>query len=402
MVTKSAQDYLEALAAELDISEARYEQAYNRYHSLGEWLNRDISSIKQFNPTIYVQGSFALGTVIKPYTDEEEYDVDVVCELEKLSRSQFSQQQLKNQLGAEIEAYRKANNIQKRLEERRRCWALNYADGAQFHMDIVPALPSGAGVQQLLEQAGLNTNQAKTAISITDNEVWNYSFVSDDWPRSNPKGYFQWFRSRMGALFERRKAELGSKANASVESIPDYRIKTPLQTAIMILKRHRDIMFAKDQTNSCPISIIITTLAGHSYQGEEQLASALLVILSRMDSFVLQIGGKFMIPNPSDPSENFADKWEQFPERRDAFYRWLANARRDFNAIAEEYSRKAIAETLSPHIGRELAKRAESRSDSAAHGSLLKSVSTAAIGAAAAQPSFGTEPRVPTKPKGFA
>lgn len=47
MVTKSAQDYLKALAQELDISETRYEQAYDRYHSLGKWLNRDASSIKQ-------------------------------------------------------------------------------------------------------------------------------------------------------------------------------------------------------------------------------------------------------------------------------------------------------------------------------------------------------------------
>lgn len=402
MVTKSAHDYLEAIAAELEISETRYEQAYNRYHSLGEWLNRDASSIKKFGPTIYVQGSFALGTVIKPYTEAEEYDVDIVCELERLSRLQISQEQLKNLLGIEIEAYRRGNNIQKPLEERRRCWALNYADGAQFHMDIVPAVPNGAGVKLLLERAGLDARWAKTAISITDNEVWNYSVINDDWPRSNPKGYLQWFKSRMSVLFERRKAELAFKTNASVEKIPDYRVKTPLQSAIMILKRHRDIMFAGDQTNSCPISIIITTLAGHAYQGEEQLASALFTILSRMDSFVLQVGGKSMIPNPSDPSENFADKWEQFPERKDAFYRWLNKARRDFSAIAEEYSRKAITETLAPHIGRELASRAEGRIDNSTQGSLLQGISTASIGATAAQPSFGNEPRVPMKPKGFA
>ena len=30
--------------------------------------------------TIYAQGSFALGTVIKPITDTEDYDLDLVCE----------------------------------------------------------------------------------------------------------------------------------------------------------------------------------------------------------------------------------------------------------------------------------------------------------------------------------
>lgn len=73
MVTKSAKDYLEALAEALEISATRYDQAHERYHSLGKWLNRDASSIKQFDPTMYSQGSFAFGTVIMPYTDSEEY-----------------------------------------------------------------------------------------------------------------------------------------------------------------------------------------------------------------------------------------------------------------------------------------------------------------------------------------
>lgn len=400
MVTKSAQDFLEALSEELEINETRYEQAYERYKSLGKWLNRDASSIKKFDPSMYVQGSFAFGTAIKPYTEAEEYDVDVVCELKKLSKSVLSQKQLKQLLGEEIDAYRRANNMQKQLEERRRCWTLNYADGAQFHMDIVPALPNGAGVRLLLEQRSLDATWADTAIAITDNEMDNFTFLTDDWPRSNPKGYLEWFKSRMSILLERRKVELAKAANASVEDIPDYRVRTPLQSAVMILKRHRDMMFADDKTNRSPISIIITTLAGHSYKGEEQIADALFSILSKMDSFVVWDGQKYVIQNPSDPSENFADKWEEFPERKDAFFKWLGKARQHFQAIAGEYSRKVITETLSPHIGKELAKRAENRRDGISPGGLLHGASSAS--AATAQPSFGSEPRIPTKPKGFA
>ncbi|MGE4441987.1 MAG: nucleotidyltransferase [Desulfomicrobium sp.] len=340
MITKEAHNYLEALSEELNISETRYKQAHDRYNSLGQWLNRDTSLIKQFKPSMYIQGSFAFGTVIKPLTDAEEYDVDMVCELKNLSKNELSQNKLKKMLGLEIEAYRLANNMQKKLEERRRCWALNYADGAQFHIDIVSALPNGAGVRLMLEQRNLDATWSDTAISITDNEVANYNVITDDWPRSNPKGYREWFKSRMIILLERRKAELAKTAQANVEDIPDYRVRTPLQSAIMILKRHRDIMFADDETNLCPISIIITTLAGHSYQGEEQIAEALFSILSKMDRFVLWDGQKYVVPNPSDPSENFADKWEEFPDRKDAFFQWLAQARRHFQAAAGQYSRK--------------------------------------------------------------
>lgn len=78
-----------------------------------------------------------------------------------------------------------------------------------------------------------------------------------------------------------------------------------------------------------PISIILTTFAAHSYQGEERISDALFAILSKMDSFIKQAAdGTFIIENPSDPLENFADKWKKHPERalarsRQRAYAWV-------------------------------------------------------------------------------
>ncbi|WP_261403516.1 hypothetical protein [Chenggangzhangella methanolivorans] len=58
VITPEAEKYLEALVAELEIPKSRYEQATSRYISLGEWLHRDASAIKKFDPQVYVQGSF--------------------------------------------------------------------------------------------------------------------------------------------------------------------------------------------------------------------------------------------------------------------------------------------------------------------------------------------------------
>ena len=58
-VTKQAEAYLEALAKALEIPPARYEQAERSYKSLGEWLHRDESSVKNYGPDVFVQGSFA-------------------------------------------------------------------------------------------------------------------------------------------------------------------------------------------------------------------------------------------------------------------------------------------------------------------------------------------------------
>jgi hypothetical protein len=286
------------------------------------------------------------------------------------------------------------------LREGRRCWTLNYSDGAQFHMDVVPALPNGREVREMLESRRFDARWAATAIAITDNERLNYAVLSDDWPRSNPKGYLEWFKSRMVVVLNERKRELAKSLNASVEQIPDYRVRTPLQASIMILKRHRDIMFEKVEVNCCPISIIITTLAAHAYNGERDVADALLSILSNMERFIERDERNLaVIRNPSDPMENFADKWAEYPERERSFFAWLRQAREDFARISGMESSRLITETLSPHVGVELAKRAEGRAGGAP-GSLLRGATSAAAGAAA--PSFGNTPRVPSKPEGFA
>lgn len=404
MVTKAtsiAKGYLESLVEELEISDARYEQVEGRYTSLGDWLNRDASTIREYGPSVYVQGSFGLGTVIKPLHADADYDIDVVCELKHLKKAQLSQATLKEMVGDEVESYRDAHAMSKPLREGRRCWTLYYSDGAQFHMDVVPALPNGRDVQLLLESRGLDAGRAGTVIAITDNERLDYSQITEDWPRSNPKGYVAWFKERMRVQLELRKRALAEAVNASVEEIPDYKVRTPLQSSIMILKRHRDIMYVKDEINCCPISIIITTLAAHAYQGEAEIADALLSILTGMEDHIQRdANGRAVIANPSDPLENFADKWAEFPEREDAFYQWLTQARRDFAEAAGLADRHAITATLSEHIGEELAKRASDRAATKPSG-MLRAATSASAGATSA-PSFGNTARTPTKPKGFA
>src|SRR5690606_2935662 len=102
-----------------------------------------------------------------------------------LGKMQSTQQQLKAMLGVEIETYRRSKGMVKPLHEGRRCWTLNYADGAQFHMDVVPALPNGTAVRKLLETYQLDATWTGTAIGITDNERHDYRQITDDWPRSN-------------------------------------------------------------------------------------------------------------------------------------------------------------------------------------------------------------------------
>jgi hypothetical protein len=64
---------------------------------------------------------------------------------------------------------------------------------------------------------------------------------------------------------------LAEALKANIEDVPEWRVKTPLQRAVQLLKRHRDVYFAGDYENR-PISIIITTLAAHAYKNQENVS----------------------------------------------------------------------------------------------------------------------------------
>jgi hypothetical protein len=90
-LTRESEEFLEDLAEELSVPTSRYEQAERSYHSLGDWLRREASTIRQYGPNVYVQGSFRLGTTIRPSNDAEEYDIDSVCEFQKLSKTALTE-----------------------------------------------------------------------------------------------------------------------------------------------------------------------------------------------------------------------------------------------------------------------------------------------------------------------
>src|SRR5690554_7797512 len=102
-------------------------------------------------PKVYPQGSFELGTVIKPMTDGDEYDIDIVCALDH-TPSVWAQRDLKYHVGKEIKDYAKAQSFNERPVEGKRCWTLNYANQARFHLDVLPAKPEAKGMRAMLER----------------------------------------------------------------------------------------------------------------------------------------------------------------------------------------------------------------------------------------------------------
>lgn len=354
-----ANELLEDIAAELDIADSRYEAAERAYKSVGQWLERDGSRLKAARPKIYVQGSFALGTVTKPIAEKEHYDLDGVVEVMASTR-EVTQEQVKEVLGYELRAYAKAQSMNNTPERCNRCWSLEYADEAQFHMDMLPALPEGATLQQVLASHGLRNPWSASSIAITDERHPDFKVLTEFWLRSNPKGYAEWFKTRLGNAFETKRRDVAKRMQASVEAVPLYKVKMPLQLAIQILKRHRDIRFLKQPTRK-PISIILTTLAACAYQQEASVPEALYRILQDMDRYIEHRQGHAWIANPSNPLENFADKWALDSDCEKAFYEWLESAREDFATAGGMSDRSRLIEFLSGRLGVKVVNAAAAR-----------------------------------------
>lgn len=328
-------DLYERIVKDIDISDALFDAAEREYTELGEWIDRETPTYKV---SIYPQGSFALGTVNKPITGADDYDLDLVCEFEQ--QYGLSARVLKwSVVKPLLEQYRKTKG---EIEEKRRCWHVEYVDAPQFHMDVIPAVYRGS------------------YIDITDHDEENdrYEYIG-----SNPKGYVKWFQGRMAV---RRRALREQyclmhsdviKSQADIEALKEYHYKTPLQKAIQLLKRHRDVMFAGDTNNVKPISIIITTIAAELYDNEDNIVDTLANILTKAEGYIWahKVGDDFHVDNPSytgGDTENFADKWKEHPERADAFFQWLQQARDDLiDAKLYNFARVQMADNIKKSLG---------------------------------------------------
>jgi hypothetical protein len=352
---------LRDLADELDVPPTKYKEAQDRYDAVGKWLNDD-PTLKHRDVQIYPQGSFALGTVIKPLA-EQDYDVDAICRL-TFRETELTQEELKNKVGDRLKAHGTYANMLDPREGHRRCWRLQYSDGSQFHLDITPTIPDDA---RRWIGVGVPSPIAQHAISITDKKTWD---KAGDWPKSNAAGYVLWFKDRMRIVLNERLQNRALEKNAKVEEIKDYEVRTPLQRVIQLLKRHRDIRYGEDEDR--PISIIITTLAAKSYQNESNIEKALFNVVPGMRKEIEKRNGDWWIPNPVNPLENFADKWKESPRKAQLFFEWLDAVEQEHRQLLTPEGFKRAGEYLTEAYGSREASQVMSKYAARNTGQLVK------------------------------
>ncbi len=289
---------LRRIADEIEISQTEHERAVKSYNAVGTFLD---NNIPQYNIRVIPQGSFRLGTVIKPITDKDEYDIDLVAIVD----NKFTDaEDLKDIIG---DALKKSDRYSEKLKEGKRCWTIEYAESSNYHMDILPAMKS-------------DTYMTTKELTMTHKEDENSDY---EFRQTNPEAYYDWFVKRMEEEKKKLTEEYAIRNKLEIVDVPEYEIKTTLQIAIEIIKRYRDIKF-QENPDIKPISIILTTLMARIYTGKENVYE---LIEKFSEEYIMYLekdeNGDILIKNPVNENENFADKWPKYPDRKEAFFKFM-------------------------------------------------------------------------------
>lgn len=311
---------------ELQLSPTNHGEADTRYHAVSAWLSAAESPLYAYDPVIYPQGSFRIGTTVYPI-GRNEHDLDFVCEM----NVDWSRTSAVSALDAVEQRLRAHGTYAPMVERKKRCIRLNYA-GA-FHMDILPAAPETVG--------------NGTKVRVPDRKL-------EAWTPSNPKGYADWFEER-GRL-------LGTTLlkDAQIEPMPALQLaheKTPLQRAVQLIKRARDRYFVRDPEGA-PRSIVLTTLAGHAYGKQPSTAQALHDILASVNELAGKSPYGLEVRNPANSQEIISEHWMADVAAYDAFRRWLQWFAAEWDKVLNAGSVQATERQLSMLFGDEIVKAA--------------------------------------------
>ena len=297
------EDFFEAIAIELDLTDTEERAIKGSYDAVGSFLaSSDL--LTPFKPHVFPQGSVKLGTVVKPLV-RDDYDIDLVCEL--VNAEGLSPSAVKRLVGTVLRKGRFETLLE---EEHGRCWTLRYDACPPYHLDILPGV-------------AIENGRVRATIRKTDG---SYS-----WLRTNPKGFAEWF---LGLCEKARLVE----NSRSVEPVRVEIGKSPLQRAVQIIKRHRDVYF-KMNPGLGPASVIITALSGLCYSDERSIESILRNGPIQWASRISVKDGRYHIRVPSLPDDDYADKWNgEDPCAPERFFKWHSKLLLDLDRLFAQKS----------------------------------------------------------------
>jgi hypothetical protein len=219
--------------------------------------------------------------VVRPYW-QHEFDLDLVARLAVDANSVASD----TLAGLIRDRMLEHQGLKERIDLERfpRCIRLEYAD--DFHLDVVCACPCYAPPKIWIPEKPAQRQDSSHAAS---------------WKLNDPFGYAEWFEQRT----EVGHAHEGALAK-SIAPPPPYEIaeaKAPLRKFVQLIKLRRNQYY---KPLDAPSSILLTTMAGQVYAGQDFTLDGLALVVTAMSTWADNEGDALCVMNPTIPTEDFA------------------------------------------------------------------------------------------------
>ncbi len=252
-VTSGAELTSKQLKNEVNLNQSRLDRLGTTVHAVDNYLKNNLTGYQK----IERQGSYALGTLVRPATDGDEYDADIQVVMNSNPNWEPKDYVLEvNRALSDNKTY-----VDK-LRLKTRCVTVDYA--GDFHVDVVPRV-SIRGKHYVCNR------------------------IDNKFEETDGNGYRDWFKER--------------------DRIAGGNLKRVVRL-LKYLRDHEGSFTAK--------SLLLTTLAGNAVRPSDEgtqsvstVANTLVTILSRMNDYLQRHPVMPEIKNPVLLTENFSQQWDQ-------------------------------------------------------------------------------------------
>jgi len=253
----------------VNLSDSRIATLDSRVEAVGTFLSTGTDVVAENFIELIPQGSYAQRTIINPVSADDEFDADVLLDMNEVDGWEA-----KDYVEELYKAFRSSGAYRDKVSRRSRCVVVNYA--GEFHMDVVPFL----------------TRHDQRYITNRNEDVYELT---------NPEGFNEW-------LDDQNRLTSGR-----------------LVKTIRLLKYIRDF-----KNNFSVKSVILTILVAERVSGAALLANqdrykdlptAFLNLLIDLNDYLQANPVMPSIDDPSCPTEKFNHRWDQ--DQYANFRKWI-------------------------------------------------------------------------------
>lgn len=296
-------DFLLAdVALRIQLRPTQFKRATQRYQAIADWLERDDSPLKGHINELYAQGSMSIGATIWSRMDEEDYDIDVMVELDLPPNTpahivlDLLYHAVRGQPGS---------RYYDKTERRTRCVTVQYED---MHLDLTPTIrtPERPALTGWIFHHKKNVKESRYL--------------------ANPWGFAQWyientpndneFADLVLRLAESRYPdEYSITAKADAQPVPDHEPITSKSKALLahqLMKRWRNNRYSNRKGLRRPPSPLMACInarnAGVTLSLGEELEFQVRMLLKVFEE--AHTSGRLVnVRNPRCDEDDFTDRW---------------------------------------------------------------------------------------------